>query len=71
MTTTTRERLPPIVENMGFKCFYLLTSEILDNTLYFGYMDNIFLEIVSIIIDINRQIVRVMMGITRRYILID
>jgi hypothetical protein len=43
-----------------------LTSEILDNTLFFGCMDNIFLDMISIIIDINFQIMRVMMGAIRR-----
>ena len=71
VTTTTRGRLPPRVANMGFKCFYLLIVE--NNWLlkfwtthyFFGYMDNIFLVIISIIIDINCQIMILMMGSTR------
>ena len=52
-------------------CSEQLTSEILDSTLFFGYMGNIFLEIISIIIDINCQNMKVMMGVTRRDVLLD
>jgi hypothetical protein len=41
----------------------------LDNTLFLRYVDIIFLDIVSIIIDINCQIMRVMMRDTRRDVL--
>jgi hypothetical protein len=52
-------------------CGEQLTSEILDNTLFFGYMGNIFLEIISNIIDINCQNMKAMMGVTRRDVLFD
>jgi hypothetical protein len=48
-----------------------LTTEILENTLFFEYMGNIFLEMISIIIDINCQNMKVMMGVTRRDVLFD
>jgi hypothetical protein len=69
--TTTREIFSPKVENMDFKFLFIycceqLTSEILDNTLFFGYMGNIFLEIISIIIDTNCKNMNMMMGVTRR-----
>jgi hypothetical protein len=70
VTTSTREIFPPRVENMDLTCFCLLIVE--NNWLlkfwtthYFWIYCNIFLKIISIIIDINCQNMKVMMGFTR------
>jgi hypothetical protein len=43
-----------------------LTAEVFGQHTIFGYLDIIFLDMVSNIIDINFQIMRMMMGATRR-----